>query len=288
MSDGNKFSYGYIRFYMRIKSLTGLRIGGRKETIEIGAIDNPVIKGVDGFPYIPGSSLKGKLRSLVEKINTKFDLKEGEPYGEKDKNPDELARNPEYFIIRIFGNHKGDVGLEPRIIVRDFVIDKTSTSDSLKVDRSRLLEKIYELKQENVINRIEGKAEHPREIERVVPGVIFKGEIVYKLLGWTFLSKEEVINQVKKEIEELKKAIIYLMKYDYLGGSGTRGYGKVSVYIDRIEIKLEDNQGVIVISENGSKVEGSYDISIKGLIETLQSFFKEINEVAKIEEENYK
>jgi len=286
MVENMKFSYGYIRFNLKIKVLTGLRIGGRKESIEIGAVDNPVVKGIDGFPYIPGSSLKGKLRSLMEKINTKFDLENGEPYGERNKGVDELAKGLEYFIIRVFGNHKGDVGLEPRIVVRDFIIDKELTKNNLNVDLSELLDKVYELKQENLINRVEGKAEHPREMERVVPGVVFKGEIIYKLLGWTILSKDETINQALREIEELKKVIIYLMKYDYLGGSGTRGYGKIAINVDKIEAKFE-NGSEVVISENGSKIEGAFDTSVKGLVEALQKFSKEVNEVAKEEEKKY-
>jgi len=321
----NKFSYGHIRFYLKIKALTGLRIGGGKETIEIGATDNPVVKDIRGFPYIPGSSLKGKLRSLTEKINGifgTFDLKgsseeeiiknfeesikrrnieNSEPFGISLKNIrlgerekiynyilDKIVRDEDLFIIRMFGNHKGDIGIEPRIIVRDLILDTKETIKNLNVKEEELKDKIYELKQENVINRIEGKAEHPREIERVVSGVVFKGEIIYKLLGWTHLSKEEVINQAKKEIEELKKVIIYLTKYDYLGGSGTRGYGKIAVYIDKIEFKVEDSQGVVIMGEKGPEVEGTYDVSIEELIKVLKEFYKEINEVAKIEEENYK
>src|SRR3989338_11494456 len=60
--------------FIRYKTITGimqcvsgLRIGGSKDTIEIGGMDNPIIRNpLDKFPYIPGSSIKGKMRSLLE------------------------------------------------------------------------------------------------------------------------------------------------------------------------------------------------------------------------------
>src|ERR1700739_2486715 len=45
---------------------TGLHIGAGKGSLEIGGADNPVVKDAFGMPYIPGSSLRGKLRSLLE------------------------------------------------------------------------------------------------------------------------------------------------------------------------------------------------------------------------------
>src|SRR6202158_3439962 len=45
---------------------TGLHIGAGKGSLEIGGADNPVVKDAFGLPYIPGSSLRGKLRSLLE------------------------------------------------------------------------------------------------------------------------------------------------------------------------------------------------------------------------------
>src|SRR6202789_3881170 len=45
---------------------TGLHIGAGKGSLEIGGADNPVVKDAFGLPYIPGSSLRGKIRSLLE------------------------------------------------------------------------------------------------------------------------------------------------------------------------------------------------------------------------------
>ncbi|MFN4227892.1 MAG: type III-A CRISPR-associated RAMP protein Csm3, partial [Candidatus Ratteibacteria bacterium] len=54
-----------IKGFIEVK--TGLRIGGTTTGLKIGGLDQPVIKDPLGRPYIPGSSLKGKLRSLIEK-----------------------------------------------------------------------------------------------------------------------------------------------------------------------------------------------------------------------------
>src|SRR5450432_3489191 len=45
---------------------TGLHIGAGKGSLEIGGADNPVVKDAFGMPYIPGSSLRGRLRALLE------------------------------------------------------------------------------------------------------------------------------------------------------------------------------------------------------------------------------
>jgi len=266
-----RFLYGYVKFEAKIKTLTGLRIGGRRETIEIGGIDLQAIKDpVTGFPYIPGSSLKGKLRSLVEKINNKVILQPdgkreaGEPYGIDGKKPEELATGKEYFIIRIFGNHKGDVGLEPRLIVRDFIC--------LEKDR----DKIYEIKVENIVNRITGTAEHPREVERVRKGIEFKGEIIYKLLGWGILEEKDVLNQAKEELKKLEQAIEYLMKYDYLGGSGTRGYGKVALWFEKIEVELDGKKTELILQADKNR--GTFKINVKGEQNELVNYLKEFME----------
>src|SRR6266481_9354112 len=48
---------------------TGLHIGAGKGSLEIGGSDNPVVKDAAGRPYIPGSSLRGKIRSLLEQFS---------------------------------------------------------------------------------------------------------------------------------------------------------------------------------------------------------------------------
>jgi len=112
-----------IIYTVTIKTITGLHIGGGEEGIEIGGIDNAVIKDKDNFPYIPGSSLKGKLRSLVEVSEGKFDKGKGGPH--------KFSGDTNCLICRAFGV-AGDMGTEEklaevgptRMLVRDLTLSK--------------------------------------------------------------------------------------------------------------------------------------------------------------------
>jgi CRISPR-associated protein Csm3 len=195
---------------------TGLHIGGSSEKIEIGGIDNTVIKDpLTKLPYIPGSSLKGKMRSLLE-----YDLgkvsKDGKPWSYKDS--DEKERDA---IIRIFGNSGTDEEIKigpTRIVMRDahwtenVLVKNPSPSD------------LVEIKTENVINRLTGTAEHPRSAERVPAGVSFNMELLFRIF--------EGFDTGKVSDEELFYRYIprglELLQIDCLGGYGSRGYGKVS------------------------------------------------------------
>ena len=182
---------------------TGLHIGGIKETVKIGGQDAPVIKikiGENEIPYIPGSSLKGKIRSLLESKGINNGI-----------------------IEKIFGSENS----RGKVIFRDAHL---SGIDSYLDGGKIVKEKIFETKPENKIDRTTGKAEHPRFIERVVPGTKFDVEVVV-----TFSDENE-----KREILEALKTGFELLQENYLGGSGTRGYGKVDVksIIDEIGKEL--------------------------------------------------
>ena len=182
--------------------MTGMHIGGMKETFQIGGSDSPVIKikdgkTKDGTPYVPGSSLKGKIRSLLEKSEG-FVLSEG-------KKGIGICECGTCNICILFGCHSSKNTARCGVLIfRDGYTDK---------------EKVTEIKAENVIHRVTGVAEHPRFIERVVPKTEFDIEIVYN----------EFEGDNKKELLEMLKKGFELLENDYLGGSGTRGYGKVDV-----------------------------------------------------------
>jgi len=184
-----------IKIEGRIKLLTGLHIGGIKESFKIGGLDNPVIKikiGDKEEPYIPGSSIKGKLRCLLE-------LEEG-----KKKLCDCNNCN----ICKLFGS-AGKQKSITRAIFRDAYI----------INEDKNQEKQYtEIKPENTIDRVESKA-NPRFIERVLPGTEFNAEIVLNIFDED--NKTELLKTLKRGFE--------LLQENYLGGSGTRGYGKVDV-----------------------------------------------------------
>ena len=187
---------------------TGLHIGGDTKTMEIGGMDNPIIRNpATGEPYIPGSSLKGKMRALYEMEN--------ERYG-KDGSCCNCG-SPDCPVCVVFGSANNSSNQDKavmrgptRLIVRDSFL-----SDDY---RSRFLngEMLVEEKNENSINRITAAA-NPRPIERVLPGTVFDFEFIYRMYSAEdekFFS-DVVINAMK------------LLEGDYLGGGGSRGSGKI-------------------------------------------------------------
>ncbi len=214
----------------KIKLLSGLHIGGGDDTMKIGGIDNQVIKDVNtGEPFIPGSSIKGKMRSLLEwhfglvNLNRPEKLK-GEPFSskciwDKDENFIDPAFNDEELLenainlLKLFGDKEGkfDIGIT-RISIGDAYI-----SDDIRKKAENGEIKLSEAKYENVIDRCKGTAKHPRQTERVPAGVEFEVSIRYKVLDGD--DEEKFIEIIEKGLELIEK--------DYLGGNGSRGYGRV-------------------------------------------------------------
>jgi len=197
---------------------TGLHIGGGDSEIHIGGIDNEVIKHpVSGEPYIPGSSLKGKIRSLLE---WKSGAVQEAPLGKKeyDNTQNEQQAAGIKQILQLFGI-SGDTADESfqkeightRVSFWDCPLNK-DYADRLREDNLPLTE----AKSENRINRIAGTAD-PRQTERVPAGAQFD----FKLTVKQFDGDEEAL--LDTLLQGLK-----LLEWDSLGGSGSRGYGKVA------------------------------------------------------------
>ncbi len=199
-----------VKLTGQIELLSGLHIGGGDDTMKIGGIDNGVVKDVNSDkPYIPGSSLKGKMRSLLEWNIGVVGISDGSPFSSKLlDNPifdDEKLKNKAKTLLKLFGDKEGEFGIT-RINVGDCTLSESSKDLTLS-----------EAKYENVINRQKGTAEHPRQIERVPAGVKFDYDIRVKILDED--DENELIEMVKKGFE--------LVESDYLGGSGSRGYGRI-------------------------------------------------------------
>lgn len=197
----------------QIELLSGLHIGGGDDTMKIGGIDNPVIKDINSDkPYIPASSIKGKMRSLLEWHIGVVGIGDGKPFGShlltnaifksEDKKRDPIN------LIKLFGdsNSKTD---------GTYGITRINVSDCKLIDEGL---KTSEAKYENVIDRKKGTAEHPRQIERVPAGVKFEYNFRLKIFD----------NDDEKALKEMVKKGLELIENDYLGGSGSRGYGRVS------------------------------------------------------------
>lgn len=182
-----------IRINGEIELLTGLHIGTGGEFAAIGAADSPVIKDViTNESIIPGSSLKGKLRSM---LGARYSIKNANG---ADDDCDEIKR--------LFGS----VDKPSRLIFSDMTISNKDELKSLNVYTTT------ETKFENNINRLSGVA-NPRQIERTIRGCKYSMDIIYNLK-----EEDEALEDMKMLAEGFK-----LLEFDYLGGHGSRGDGKV-------------------------------------------------------------
>jgi len=174
---------------------TGMHIGGTNSFSAIGAVDSPVIRdAMSGHPIVPGSSLKGKIRTLLARSLSKS----------YENMPDFNQDDPT--VLRLFGS--ADPVRRARLQFADaFVINE---------DRMKAIG-LTEVKSENVINRITAVA-NPRQIERVNPGTRFGVKIVYDA---------DDLATAETDLAMLAKGM-KLLQLDYLGGHGSRGSGRVS------------------------------------------------------------
>lgn len=221
----------------KIRLLSGLHIGGNKETIEIGGMDNPVIKNpITGLPYIPGSSIKGKMRFLLEWKLSK--VTNSEPHS---CSPD----NGYCPICRIFGNTDKSRTYGPtRLMVSDCDL-LLSDDDKKKFDKDELI--YLEDKVENRINRLTGAAIDPRHMERIPAGLEFNFGLTYKI--FEIDDADTTDNKDEKNWQEVVNALYYLQE-DALGGSGSRGYGKikfVGLKLDGVRVELTKNNSAIIL-----------------------------------------
>lgn len=181
-----------IQFDLEVK--TGMHIGGSSTFSAIGAVDSPVIRdSLTGRPIVPGSSLKGKLRTLLARSYAK----------DIEKMPE--FKNDNEVILRMFGSTSARSRLQ-------FADAFVSNADRLKAVG------LTEVKFENTIDRTSSQA-NPRQIERVNAGTVFAETIVYDAAD---------PQQMEQDLQELARAM-KLLQMDYLGGHGSRGSGRVSL-----------------------------------------------------------
>lgn len=199
-----------------LELLSGLRIGASEGEIRIGGVDNQVIRNPhNNEPYIPGSSLKGKVRSLLE---WRSGAVKSEPLGIRDISDRYPDVKP---ILQLFGVGGGDQltdaqasDLGPtRLAFWDAPLEPDWVG---RVERDNLL--LTEVKTENRIDRIKGVAEHPRQTERVPAGARFDFRLSIKVLD---------IDGDGAQLRRTLLAGLRLLELDSLGGSGSRGYGKL-------------------------------------------------------------
>lgn len=208
------------KFTGHLELVTGLHIGSGNTEMHIGGTDNPVLKNpVTQEPYIPGSSLKGKIRSLLEWKLGVVGQTEGKPLGFRDISRVPSAdQNQAKNLLKLFGGapegSNQDMKLVEEIGPTRLAFWDCSLSRAWVDEMSRRNLLLTETKMENMIDRIRGVAEHPRNTERVPAGATFDFALTVRIHDG-----EDLLAAV---YEGLK-----LLELTGLGGSGSRGYGKV-------------------------------------------------------------
>ncbi|WP_150047706.1 type III-A CRISPR-associated RAMP protein Csm3 [Methylomonas rhizoryzae] len=209
-----------------ITALTGLHIGGNSIGMAIGGADKVVVRNpLTNEPYIPGSSLRGKMRSLLERargdekhnpMEGGFSLKEG-------KLEAQAGINPETLLGKLFGvSADKNNGQPTRLMVRDAHLTPASKNQLENAPNTDM--PMTEVKTEVNIDRITSAA-NPRQFERVPAGAEFAFELVLTLLEGD--DESQFLNLIREGLE--------LVQHDSLGGHGSRGYGAVEFSVQTLQ-----------------------------------------------------
>lgn len=204
--------FAKIKIESTLRVLTGLHIGASAGFAAIGALDNPVIRDSwSGEPMIPGSSLKGKMRTLLARSY--------QPEGEYILKP---CKDDDMRIQRLFGTPGDGDKQSPKTARLQFSDAFLSNAETLKK-----IGGVTEIKSENTINRRTSIA-NPRSMERIVRNAEFK-------IVWFYTMENP--GELVEDMETLASAC-KLLSLDYLGGSGTRGYGRVGFFDFKVSCML--------------------------------------------------
>lgn len=211
---------GTVTLWGKIEAMTGMHIGGSGAGYEIGGVDQTVIRDVRGYPYIPGSSLKGKMRSLLEWSTGR--IKVGERVGDVHR-----CEERDCPVCRLFGSSavEGRLAGPTRVLVRDANPDQPTREFMDLLEQEYGLPKT-EVKTENSINRIKGSVDYGlRSQERVHPGATFDFEIVMSAFQVEGCQVEDA-DMAKHLLESMR-----LLEDSALGGGGSRGSGQVRFHV---------------------------------------------------------
>jgi CRISPR-associated protein Csm3 len=208
---------------------TGLHIGAGKGSLEIGGADNPVVKDAFGLPYIPGSSLRGKLRSLLEQ-SSGLAVPSELVYVSKRKGQEvriHQSERPDDEICLLFGRNPGrmervqggdatesSAATPARLTVYDAPLIADSITPQM---RENMDDELTEVKSENAIDRITSQA-NPRTLERVPAGARFHFRLVMDVLC---AEDRELLPRIAEGLR--------LLEDDSLGGGGSRGSGRIAL-----------------------------------------------------------
>ena len=222
----------------QIITKTGIHIGGSSLGLQIGGADKVVIRNpITNLPYIPGSSLKGKMRSLLEKSLGLVKIEQKEKNG-KQVWEGSLCTEQDEDVVQLFGS-PADAGgsatpthAPTRVTVRDGGLlnaDKLAAAENTDMYCT-------EIKTEVSIDRLTSAA-NPRNFERVPASAVFRLDLVLDIYNVDMTDD----NKRADEFVNLIKQGLLLIEDDYLGGHGTRGYGQVEFHIDSVTERTADD-----------------------------------------------
>ncbi|HXF06610.1 MAG TPA: type III-A CRISPR-associated RAMP protein Csm3 [Blastocatellia bacterium] len=261
-----------------IEAVTGLHIGGAAAGLDIGGIDNPIIRHpVTREPYIPGSSLRGKMRSLLDhhlgKEANHF-IQRREPVVRLHVCEDEAAytRCP---VCQIFGvtpgERRGWKNLKPaRLIVRDVHLARDhEATERLRQAKTDL--PFTEVKWEAAIDRITAAAV-PRQNERVPAGAVFAPfELVYGLYDLNGTGCDRDLDWLRYVFKAME-----LLEDDYLGGYGSRGAGKIRFRQIKVEFKSRRYyEGEVALETLAERIDDVRQLPVSEYITRLQQLIRE-------------
>ncbi len=240
---------GFIKIGLEIVVKTGLHIGGSADSIDKGGIDSPVIKNpVTNEPYIPGSSLRGRMRSLLEKKGgrnikpmTKTDVVWMEIYPEKEYPGQSTMLAQASEVCRVFGDSSCEQNVPSVLIVNDAMYTE-AIKNNTKFIKDGL--PVTEAKLEIAVDRITAHAV-PRTIERVPEGAVFETNLIYKVQTYedgAFLAdcsspQQKGDKALEKDIENILDALVMIQEFEGLGGKTSRGSGRVAFNFTSLQIK---------------------------------------------------
>ncbi len=231
---------GRVFITFDIEAVTGLHIGGSDVGVEIGGVDKTVIRDkLTNRPYIPGSSLKGKMRSLLEKYKG---LKQNQLIGKgyihscgANRDPDGKEKYMGCDVCQVFGvPGERDFATPTRLVVRDAFLSDESAQ---KLENAQTDLPYTEVKTEVSIDRVTSAA-NPRQMERVPAGAVFcQAEMVFSLYEGEGCSAKEDLNRLNVLLEGMQ-----LLEEDYLGGLGSRGSGKIKFRNIQVEFRGKEER----------------------------------------------
>jgi CRISPR-associated protein Csm3 len=231
---------GRVFIHATVQALTGLHIGGSSAGMEIGGLDNSIIRDpLTSRPYIPGSSLRGKMRSQLEKT---LGLRQNNSVGQVKihtcKTSTEYNQNGGCPVCHVFGVPGEVEATGPTLlIVRDALL---SDQSAVLLQKAHTDFAFSELKTEVAIDRVTSQAS-PRTIERVPAGAEFGPvEMVFSIYS------DADADRLKYVIDGLQ-----LIEDDYLGGYGSRGSGKVAFKNLQLSARRSDQYTLLAKYSDG-------------------------------------